>query len=382
MTTKQPQCQITGVQTGRITTSCETNHDVVLRQSVPIVERLNADRLSQDDVKLRHAMTTPTPALPLVDGKLFLDNSALNLITNCPRETQYAFLQRRTSAGEKPALNFGEAVHLALAHRYTIDPQYTRESTEREMLDILTTYFQNHPPPEGQYRNLDLATKLIRKYNEHYACETFRVATLADRTAVEIPFAVRLGDMYIPHYDRPVDVIYCGRIDMCVLEDGHLYTLDHKTTFQFGDGFWADQSMSAQHLGYCWAIWQVTGTLPTGYIINGIRTRQPVKRNEDGSAKRSTRKEDVDETDFERQHFFIDTDKLDEWKFNTLDIVRNYALNVLSNVHPMHRKACVGKYGKCQFFEVCSLPREQRDMLLASDLYTDNSWSPLNNRGT
>jgi hypothetical protein len=353
------------------------DHGVVSLQSVPIVANQNVDKLLQDVV---NPLPSMNPHLPIVDNKLFIDNSTINTITTCPREAQYSYLQKRVSAGEKPALNFGEAIHLALAHRYTVDPQYTRESTEREMLDILTTYFGNHPPPEGQYRNLDLATKIVKKYNEHYACETFKVATLNDQIAVEIPFAVRLGDLHLPPFDSPIDLVYCGRIDMCVIEDDHLYTLDHKTAFQFGDSFWSEQSMSAQHLGYCWAIWQMTGTLPTGYIINGIRTRQPLKRDENGVSKRSQRA-DVEDTDLERQHFYVDTDKLDEWKENTLSIVHNYCLNVLASNHPMHRKNCVSKYGKCQFFEVCSLPTTQRDMLLASDLYTDQTWSPLNARG-
>jgi predicted RecB family nuclease len=51
-------------------------------------------------------------------------------------------------------------------------------------------------------------------------------------------------------------------------------------------------------------------------------------------------------------------------------VVRQYA--------PKQTAWCVGKFGTCQFHQVCQQPsKEQRDILLHSGEYEENVWSPL-----
>lgn len=114
------------------------------------------------------------PPLPLIDGALFVDNSMLELFTTCPRALQYNKLNKRVLSAEAPALNFGSAIHLALELRYKtfgngpVDPTYQVSVTE-----LLTEHFESFPCPMDDYRNLNWALEVIRRYNIKYQQEDF-----------------------------------------------------------------------------------------------------------------------------------------------------------------------------------------------------------------
>lgn len=327
-------------------------------------------------------MTPHLPPLPLVlDAQgnhwLFIDNSSIENLTTCPRAFEYSWLRKRRAAGERPALNFGSGVHASLEARYK-DPSfdYLSGETEQKMFDALTKHFTSNPQPDGEYRTLDLATKLITKYNQKYLTESFEVCELQDgKRCVEMPFAVPLTDSLgaIPfeYKDVSLDVknlhiMYTGKIDLVIREHNQIYTSDHKTAFMFGSAFWQEQQMSGQHVGYCWAVDEVLKVNTQGYRINAIRTRKPAKSNPDPT-----------DEDFERNTYYITKERKLEWKKNLISIIEEFLWNYSRQFMPQRTKWCVGKYGACQFFDVCSLPQEQRLMTLESGLYEEDMWSPL-----
>lgn len=328
------------------------------------------------------------PPLPLVpDGSgnlwLFIDNSSIENLTTCPRAFEYSWLRRKRGAGDRPALNFGSGIHAALEARYKSDAyDYINGATEQKMFDALTKHFTENPQPEDEYRTLDLATKLVTKYNQKYLTEGFEVAVLEDgRRCVEMPFAVPLTDsggnnirfIYSPLHGEDsglptgIYIMYTGKIDLVIREHNQLYTFDHKTAFMFGNGFWQEQQMSGQHVGYNWAVDQVLKVNTQGYRINAIRTRKPAKSNPDPT-----------DEDFERNTYYVTSERKQEWKTNLIAVIEEFLWNYSRGYMPMRTKWCVGKYGACQFFDACSLPQEQRLMTLESGLYVDDEWSPLN----
>lgn len=316
------------------------------------------------------------PSLPLVDGWLFLDNSAMESYTTCPRAFQYIHLHEKRASGESSALNFGSGIHAAMQARYTKGELLDGE-TEQSMFNALTKHFTEHPQPEDEYRTLDLATNLVRFYNTKYSCEDFEVCHLSDGTpCVELPFAFPLTDDHgspvvffytINGQTHSLRVMYQGKIDMIIKKFNQVYTLDHKTTFQFGKTFWPDQQLSAQHVGYCWSADRLLGIETAGYIVNGIRTRKPGKTNPLPMNE-----------DFERQTYYLTPERKQEWRNNLVAIVKELLYNYSEGTFPMKTKWCIGKFGACQFFDVCSLPSEQRALTLNSGLYVKNDWSPLN----
>jgi hypothetical protein len=298
------------------------------------------------------------PYLPLIDGCLFLDNSAMELITTCPRSAEYGLLHRRSPSGDAPPLRYGGIVHHALAYRYRRAFQ-NKPFDEEKQLRILTHHFTTNPCEGEDWRNLNSASNLITAYNIEYTTEPFTVASLASFPFVERPFAIYIGDVL------GIKLIYTGRIDLVVLYPEGLFVMDHKTSSVLGNSYWADAAMSPQQRGYCWAIRETLGTEPSGYIINVLASRKPSKTG--------------NPIEFARQRFFtrIPAGQLDEWRLNLLDQVSAFLTAYRNGRLPMHQKMCVSKFGLCKYYPVCELPSAQRSIALYSSAYEDRKWSPL-----
>jgi len=195
----------------------------------------------------------PLPPLPLQNGALFVDNSMLELLTTCPRALQYNRLAKRIAATDKPSLAFGSAVHLALEYRYSTYTNLPPDALlHSEIADLLTKFFDEHPTPSDDYRNLNWCLEIVRRYNEHYAIEPFQL--LVDPTGkpmVELSFALPLFTFVDLANDRSIPIIYTGRIDLPVLWDGQLSIMDHKSSSMVGPSFFDKMRMSAQQKGYC-----------------------------------------------------------------------------------------------------------------------------------
>lgn len=324
----------------------------------------------------------PLPPLPLKPDSsgrlwLFLDNSLMETLTTCPRSFEYSFLRKRRATGERAALNFGTGIHSALEARYVHDDYgFVNGAVEQSMFNALTKHFDEHPNPDDEYRNLDYATKMIQGYNNKFMTEDFEVCQMQDgKKCVEMSFAVPLGEKDNPHLfvakgeDKDVifHVMYTGRIDLVIREHGtQLYTFDHKTAFMFGSTYWLDQQMSGQHVGYCSIVDEVLGVETVGYIVNALKTR-----------KMSKTKPDFESEDFERNRYYITKERKAEWKRNLIATIEEFLWNYSRGYMPMRTKWCVGKYGACQFLDVCSVGEDQRLLTLESGLYEENDWSPL-----
>jgi hypothetical protein len=216
------------------------------------------------------------------------------------------------------------------------------------------------------YRNLTTAQQLVKAYNDHYGPENFTILYQNDKPVIEASLMHDLGTV------RGVRIVFTGRVDLSVHYDGKLWNVDHKTTSLYGNSFWDDMGMSAQQRGYCWSLWKATGTLPAGYVINAIRVRRPTKA--DLALEEATFRAD----DFQRQFFTLAEADLHEWERNTLALVDEMLYHYENDFMPQKRKWCVGKYGRCQFYDVCSLPQDSRETILTSSLYENDTWTPLN----
>lgn len=344
-------------------------------------------------------MTNPIlPSLPLEDGVFFIDNSRLELLQTCPRQFQYSALQKRITSGEKPAMDFGSAGHLVWEYRYkTYQHRAPDNMLEDAQGKLLQEYFDKTIFPEGDFRNLNWGVEcLVKQYNKRYKEEPFRL--LQDENGkpmVELPFALPLFTYITPSpmegYIKEIPIMYTGRIDLPVHWDSGIWIIDHKTTSILGDHFYADQRISPQQIGYCWAFQELTKQKVSGFCINAIRVKQPplyVQKNEDafnaltGKVDKRRKNDSPEawwEESFSRQvREYIQPWQIEEWKHNTIQLVEEFFYNYSRGYMPQKKKWCCGKYGKCQYYDVCDLPPgEQRDGMLASGGYMENVWSPL-----
>lgn len=310
-------------------------------------------------------MTTTIPNEPsdqlnliLTDDTLIIDNSRLECFTTCPRLAQYRVLRKRTISRGRSALEFGKALHTALELRYTLPDinQFSDDLLQSQIASLQKSFSTIVLEPED-FRTLDRAIDIIQGYNLYYAREPFSIVQVEGKPFVERSFAIPLG--IVGGYK----VIWTGRIDLLVQDDRGIFVMDHKTTSMLGATYFADFVLSQQMLGYVWATRALTGLKVAGVIVNALVSRRPSKTGTP--------------VEFSREKIYYPEEHLDEWRTDILHIASDFIHNAKRNYFPKHTKWCIGKYGKCEFHEVCTLPPAQRELLLTSDLYADDNWSPL-----
>lgn len=338
----------------------------------------------------------PIPPLNLIDGVLFIDNSTLDSLA-CPRKFEYESLHRLVAAEESQALNFGRANHDLLELRYARSdlPLISIEPLQGE---AASQFYEVSPVHDGDWRDLNFLMQVTRRYNALHPVEPFevcdyptpitcprcngekgeRICIWCNGTGhrakmVEMSFAVPL---YTHLSGLPV--VYTGRIDLATRDHGrfnHITVVDHKTDKILGPKFFDQYRMSSQMYGYCWAFQQCTGITPWGFMVNAIRTREPLVKMRDGTASKAEIEKWWQESFFRGEEPIYQW-QLDEWKTNTISRVDTLLYRHSTGYMPRESKECA-RWGRCPFYDVCALPPEQRQDLLDSTQFKIRDWSPL-----
>lgn len=321
------------------------------------------------------------PSLPLEDGCFLIDNSTLEGLTTCARYFEYSKLHKRVAAGSKASLNFGTALHLALEYRYrTYRDQPLDDAGVQEQSNILAKYFADNPVDEFEHRTLDYASNLLKRYNQKYRIEPFNLLLDSKgETLCETSMSIPLCDL--TYKGTKIPVIFTGKIDMPVSINGKIFILDHKTDSMFWgpQKFLDEQRSSNQYRGYAWGFEKATGRTVDGFMINGIPTKQPPAKPKMG-------------LDAWYQEWFVREQTYlslypqwrEEWYAATCSQVEYIFWMQSRDSFPMTGrfvKACE-KYGGCQYKDVCNAPADKRDEYLQSNLYQENTWSPLHKETT
>jgi hypothetical protein len=320
-----------------------------------------------------------------IDNCFLVDNGLIEQITTCPWKGKTSFIDNRRTAGEGAALRFGRHIHAALAFRNR-KHFYGHEVDEGKQVRILEHHFMSTPCENEGYRNFENAVKVIKGYNTDPMVAADKSTILPHPKygwpMVEQPFAID-----IPKIVRGRRIIYIGRIDRVVKFPEGVFVRDYKTTSMLGETTWNEAQMSEQLKGYCWALKESTGIEPVGYVYDAIAVREsiqnaifdevlgkviapPTRSGKPGAAIPLT---------FESQRFFTKepAGQLDEWFENMLHQVETFLWHYDRNIFPRHHYHCRGKYGMCEFFNVCSLPKRSRETALNSNAFEENKWSPL-----
>lgn len=323
-------------------------------------------------------MNTPLPPLPLKNGILEVDNGFIESLVSCPRALLYSRLLKRTLACDKPALNFGKAMHLALEARYTRHKNNPPTLLEEQDIyeQVIAPHFAQFPNPEEDHRNASYLFEIFQRYNQRFAHEQFNLLqdTETGEVATEVSFSIPFGKFEcvnpVSSKYEDISVHYVGRIDLPVLWDNQLLVGDFKTSSMLGPKFFDGQKVSSQYEGYAWALEQTLKRPCEGFFIRAIRTNAKPMKPREGWDKW------WDESLMTHKEY-LRPGQLNEWHRNTKELLHQFFWHYSRWMFPQHKKACT-MYGKCQFYDVCYLPAEQRSMLLASEEFMDNTWSPLN----
>ena len=319
-------------------------------------------------------MTTlpPLPLVPTKDGKLayLIDNSTLETLV-CPTIYKNKHLYKRELSAARAGRNFGAGLHVGWKERYMLCGSKAVDPTNEQTINAaLATYFGEKPQPDDDFRTLEHAQKVMKAYNKRYTNEDFTILSRTDGTpAVESSFAFPIGEV------QGVQIIYTGRTDMFIHNSEGDWVLDHKTAFQYGENWLKQMAVDSGQKGYVWAFAQLYGRCPRGYIVDGVRIRRPTKKDEYAGVP------PVDNTDFQRIPQYVFPQELDDWRENVLLQVDSIFYRHKRGSFEMNRRECVGKYGPCDFYDVCMAMPEQRESILASSMFEELTFSPLNKTG-
>lgn len=346
------------------------------------------------------------PPLPLINGCLHIDNSTLELFTECWAKGRWNKLHNKIRSGGNAPLDFGSAIHLVLDHRYsTCKDKPVSSEVFQQQTDILTQFFAEHPVDEFEHRNLNHAIEITKRYNLKYQVEPFNVLLgecskckgtgiflwegqvymkpgMCDKckgtgkaVLAEVAFAIPLYTATCKN--QLIPIIFCGKIDLPVSWNGKIVIMDDKTdSLFFGPQKAIDEQMvSNQPLGYAFAFEKTTGCTVEGFAINIIPTKEPPARPRDG----------IDawwNSQFIRDLKFLATTPnwRQDWLDSTISQIDSFLWHYEREQFPMTGKflrACT-KYGGCPYLDICnSVSEEKKIELLETDLYKTNTWSPL-----
>lgn len=219
-----------------------------------------------------------------------------------------------------------------------------------------------------EYRNLDSALECMRRYDKEYEYDPIKAMEFNGEPMVELAFSLpvlsRDVNALIPwdgqnHEVKKITVLLRGLIDIVASIDGYPWIVDHKTTSMGGPGFFNEFRLSAQMISYIWVVKQLYKIDPMGALINAIVSRRPTEK---GKGK---------QFEFMRERYTYSQDHIDEWLSDFASNIDNYIDRLVNNDWPKFTKSCQGKYGACEYFNVCTLPKDSRGMELSCDDYRD-----------
>jgi hypothetical protein len=340
------------------------------------------DSLSLDTVPGLSPQSEPKRPLLVHDRDhdfiLRIDNSTLETFQTCSRSAFYYCVERR-QRHPSPALAFGGAVHEALEHIY----RYGYTAADAAMQRGLDYLHAAAPPSPDEWRTPAYLIETLQAYVKHYSLNDAIVPYNPDNNPyVEIPFSLSLGEVIIdaelpytyaqitdqdstePCFINKLTIMWSGKIDIAAHYGDHrVYVVDHKTTSIAGPTFFSDFMLSQQMVGYNWALRKILDSPIAGTIVNALIIRKPTRTGKG--------------IEFERQTYFHQDWHVTEWQSDVLSEVSRFIYSLTNDSWPKLTKWCFGKYGKCPYHEVCTLPPIQRHIMLSSPEYVNVTWSPL-----
>lgn len=323
------------------------------------------------------------------DEYLFvIDNSSTEKFKRCPTMGKYYSVLGREPHAKNSALVFGGAIHKGLE-------ALALGKSELEQNTAICDYFAAHPTPLDVYRTPANALEVLKHYRVRCTFPDYAGHIICDgdgpivERPFEIPIAVYTINAMIanpawpePRFVKRVHAAWSGKIDMLwhredslSLNENKPHVLDHKTTSMDGEPFLQQFELASQTRGYVWAGRQKF-ELPDldSFCLDKIRLKKP---SGSGSLIEKGPRGGEPPLDMQRYYYTYTDDSIAEWLHDTKLWISDFLQRLVHGNFPMNDQSCVGKYGACPYFQVCTIPqKEVRTRFLASDAFTDVTWNP------
>jgi hypothetical protein len=264
-------------------------------------------------------------------------------------------------------LNYGGAIHAALAYRYSHLGEPLKEVGAAQVA-LLTDWFVKCLVDDAEWRTLARAVQAVEAYNAAYPAHEWNVL------GVEENFSVYVGTITTVEGDL-VDCRLDGRKDLVVAWHNGIWVVDHKTASEWGDDPTTNQELlsgrrSFQFRSYAWAEREAQraradarlkntnatvnerDVLPVrGVVGNYIVGRKPFSEADAAVKRRAGKGKPRDEHHVE---FFTFSDAvLDEWREQFLMVASRVLRSWQSSEWEQSFDRGCAYYGKCEFYEFC-----------------------------
>lgn len=311
----------------------------------------------------------------LPDGRdhFRINFSSLSVMQECWRKVQYSLVRGLRPQLESPATLFGSAIHKGL------ETFYRGKRTERKLptryAEIMEQIGCGHWEPEwadnlllsaarsfvlkaaplsaladDNKRSIHTGVWMLRHYFERYLTDEYVIMEDAQGPIVERSFSMEILS------DLQMVIEAFGTIDFVMKSDvtGLILPGDHKTSsslYQFYDMV----SPNFQYTMYSWAARKVLGVESDCFLVNALEVKAPPK-----TAKGSP-------PNFIRQVTTRTQEHYDELKDAITLACLIYRANKKADTWPMASPGpCTGKYGTCQYHEVCSAPLALKENIISA----------------
>lgn len=344
----------------------------------------------------------PTPG----EFLLVIDNSSLEVFTTCPTSANYKLVLRREAHARNAALTFGGALHQGLEQFLT--RQFMKEHNWPDSPDddsiedqAILRHFIENPAPLDEYRTVTNALEVMKQYRVRASLPDYQWEIQSDDNGplIERAFELPLGTVEVnAKLDMPwlaqgagsmmyedihavpvtrIHIAWSGRIDAIArCGDPKVNRVcDHKS----GKVDPQEYHISNAVLGYVWAGQQLWPELNiNGFCLNALATKKPAAGCSMSSVGPRGGKPALE---LFRSYFDYTPERIAQWQENTLSIVSDFIHCLVRDYYPRHTKWCFGKYGKCQYHDVCIQddPKVRHNMLM-SDMFRGVTWNPVAGR--
>jgi hypothetical protein len=348
-----------------------------------------------------HDLTPPSEARKLfhwnLDGQsltLRLDWSSLQAFSDCNKKGKYLLVDAITGA-KSPALVFGAAVHAGLETLYNTPDRHNDPTLPARISLAIQEEFDLNPVSLfDDYRTADFAMEVMRQYMEHYKAEVMQPVTFNDTKLVEFGFSFPIGEVSIDSdmFEQygygtltndakkesvwvsncklgdtfrylPCIIEWTGVVDLVTQIDNQIWVCDHKTTSILSSDFTDGFEMAPQPIGYLSAINKLLPTPAAGFMLNGLICRKQTKTGKG--------------IEFTRRFYTYEDWQYTEWTSDILMLIEEFLNNLSTQNFPGRRNSCLMKWGKCPYFDTCSLNPSVRHLHINSGVYTRNIWKPV-----
>lgn len=301
-------------------------------------------------------MNTPLPS----DGARFYDNTIVSGYKGCPRYYQLRHLLMWRREGNAPALSFGLSWHSGMDEVW----KYAKQAPKQDLVQLglagfLNTWEAEGLPPQPTLEQAEelgprtpaTAHEMLYKYIEN----RWPILQEAELLASEQPFAVPLPGT--------ANTWYIGRLDK-VIRHHQTVALEHKTTTEYKK----DGGFKTAYLEGWNSDSQVKGYEFGGRLFFPELTQVWV----DAALVHKTVHDKFKFVPVYHQHPL-----LQEWLTDTKDWITRLEADEQRGYFPKNENSCVGKFGPCQFIDICRTTPDPRTLQEVPAGYVVEKWEPF-----